>query len=43
MIRRIITATIWIIERVPFLRGWILKKQSSKKKETVNPNIYTLH
>jgi len=42
MTTRIIVAIVWVIERVPFLRRWILR-QSSQKDDDINPNIYKLH
>lgn len=43
-IRQIILGTIWIIERVPFLKKrMIAETQKDNSDEPQNPNIYTLH
>jgi len=41
MVKRIIAAIVWVVEKIPFLRNRILR-QSYKDREDQDPNIYTM-
>ncbi|MDD5136439.1 MAG: hypothetical protein PHX20_04210 [Candidatus Omnitrophica bacterium] len=42
MLRRLTLAIVWIIQRTPFLKRWILNRPQ-EKKEYIDPNKYTLY